>query len=62
MEDFNYEKAVSELETIVKMMENNELDIDSLTLHLKRAKDLILLCKNKLNKTDDEIKKILEQE
>ncbi len=62
MEDFNYEKAVSELEAIVKMMENNELDIDSLTLHLKRAKDLILLCKNKLNKTDDEIKKILEQE
>ncbi|MBR6262614.1 MAG: exodeoxyribonuclease VII small subunit [Prevotella sp.] len=60
--EINYEKAVSELEEIVKKMENDELDIDSLTLQLKRAKELIQLCKNKLSKTDEEIKMILEQE
>ncbi len=62
MEEINYEKAVSELEEIVKRMEGNELDIDSLTQQLKRAKELIQLCKNKLTKTDEEIKKILEQD
>ena len=54
-----YEEAVRQLETIVKKMENDELDIDSLTDELKTAQKLIKLCKDKLTKTDEEIKKIL---
>ena len=55
-----YEEAMRELETIVRKMENDELDIDTLTEQLKRAQQLIKLCKDKLTKTDEEIKKILE--
>jgi len=55
----NYEEAIQELEKIVSNMENGELDIDSLSSELKRAKELILLCKTKLTKTDEEIKKLL---
>jgi exodeoxyribonuclease VII small subunit len=35
--EIKYEEAVRQLETIVKKMENDELDIDSLTDELKTA-------------------------
>ena len=41
-------------------MENNELDIDQLGEQLKKAQMLLKLCKDRLTKTDEEIKKILE--
>ena len=42
-------------------MENDELDIDQMSEKLKRAQELIKLCKDKLTKTDEEIKKILAE-
>lgn len=57
-----YEKAVCELEEIVDKMERDELDIDQLSEQLKRAKVLVKLCKEKLTKTDEEIKKLLSEE
>ena len=56
----NYEEAVSQLEEIVKKMESGELDIDMMSTELKNAQQLIKLCKDKLTKTEEEIKKILE--
>ena len=61
-EDIKYEQAFAELQSIVRQMENDELDIDQLSEQLKRAQKLIRLCKDKLTKTDDEIKKILGSE
>ncbi len=58
----NYEAAFAELQTIVRRMENDELDIDQMTDQLKRAQQLIRLCKDKLTKTDEEIRKILAAE
>lgn len=58
---FNYEQAMTQLTDIVKKMEAGELDIDSLCEQLKIAKQLITKCKDKLTKTDDEIKKLLEE-
>ena len=60
-EEMKYEKAVSELEEIVDKMERDELDIDQLSEQLKRAKVLVKLCKDKLTKTDEEIKKLLSE-
>ena len=57
-----YEQAVRELEEIVERMENDELDIDQLSEQLKRAKTLVKLCKDKLTKTDEEIKKLLSED
>ena len=57
-----YEEALKELEQIVRQMENNELDIDQMGDRLKRAQQLIRLCKNRLTKTDEEIKTILAQD
>ncbi len=58
----SYEEAIKKLETIVRKMENDELDIDSLTDQLKEAQRLIKLCKDRLTKTDEEIRQILENE
>lgn len=60
--EMKYEKAVSELEEIVDKMERDELDIDQLSEQLKRAKVLVKLCKDKLTKTDEEIKKLQSEE
>lgn len=61
-EEPKYEEAFQELQTIVRHMENDDLDIDQLSAQLKRAKQLIKLCKDKLTKTDEEIKKILAEQ
>ena len=57
-----YEEALQQLETIVRKMEAGEYDIDELSEKLKQAQKLIALCKDKLTKTDAEIKKILDKE
>ena len=62
MSEIKYEAALAELQTIVNKMENDELDIDQMSEQLKRAQELIKLCKDKLTKTDEEIKKILAQD
>ncbi|MBR5729200.1 MAG: exodeoxyribonuclease VII small subunit [Prevotella sp.] len=55
-----YEEAFAELQSIVSKMENDELDIDQMSEQLKRAQQLIRFCKDKLTKTEEEIKKILD--
>jgi len=60
--EIKYEVAFAELQTIVRKMENDELDIDQMAEQLKRAQELIKLCKDKLTKTDEEIQKILAQD
>ncbi len=60
-EEIKYEEALDQLERIVKQMENDELDIDVMGEQLKQAQKLIKLCKDKLTKADNEIKRILEK-
>ncbi len=57
----DYEEAVLQLETIAQKMEAGEFSVDELVEQLKKAQRLIKLCNDKLQKTDDEIRKILEQ-
>ena len=57
-ETIKYEEALAQLETIVRKMEANEYDIDELAVQLKTAQQLIRLCRDKLTKTEEEIKKL----
>lgn len=61
-QELKYEDAVRQLETIVDKLESNELGIDQLSSELKKAQLLIKLCKEKLTKTDNEIKKLLDND
>ena len=60
-QEIKYEAAFRELQTIVRRMENDELDIDQMSEQLKRAQDLIKLCKEKLTKAEEDIQKILSE-
>lgn len=60
-QEMKYEDAVRQLENIVDKLESNELGIDELSTELKKAQQLIKLCKEKLTKTDNEIKKLLDK-
>ena len=60
MEKIKYEDAVKQLETILDQLESGKIDLDDMSSELKKAQQLIKICKDRLTKTDDEIKKILE--
>ncbi|QUB80622.1 exodeoxyribonuclease VII small subunit [Prevotella jejuni] len=62
MKDIKYEEAVRQLEKIVDKMESGELDIDSMAAQLKKAQELVKLCKDKLKRTDADIQELLEKE
>ncbi len=57
-EDIKYEEALAQLETIVRKMESNELNIDEIAAQLKTAQRLIKFCRDKLTKTEEELKNI----
>lgn len=56
-----YNEAISEIEEIIGQIENNELDVDELAEKVKRVSVLIKTCKDKLQKTNDQVEKILEE-
>ena len=48
-------------EAIEKLRKNGDLDVDILSEKVKEATRLIKLCKEKLYKVDEEVKKVLEE-
>ena len=56
-----YNEAIEKLRVIVEDIESGELDVDILSEKVKEATRLIKLCKEKLFKADEEVKKILEE-
>jgi len=55
----SYTEAISELESIVAEIEQGEITIDTLSEKVKRASELIRICKNKLTTTEEDVNKIL---
>lgn len=60
--EISYKEAMIEIESIIEKLNNGELDIDTISQDVKRATELVLLCKNKLKKSETEIKKLFEAE
>ncbi|MCD4747524.1 MAG: exodeoxyribonuclease VII small subunit, partial [Bacteroidales bacterium] len=56
-----YTEAIEELESIVNEIENEDITVDELSEKVKRASILIKLCKEKLNRTEDEINEVLKE-
>lgn len=57
----SYNEAIEKLRLIVEEIEQGELDVDLLSEKVKEATRLIKLCKDKLYKADQEVKKVLEE-
>lgn len=56
-----YGDAMQELQDIMGSIENDDLDVDVLLEKVKKAATLIKFCKDKLQKTNVEIQKILDE-
>lgn len=57
----SYKEAITEIEEILRQLENNELDVDELSEKVKRISLLVKFCKEKLHNTEEEIDKILKE-
>ena len=57
-EEQKYEEAFAQLQTIVRKMENDEYSIDEIAVQLQTAQRLIKFCKDKLTKTEAEIRQL----
>ena len=56
--EIKYEEAFTQLQNIVRKMENDEYSIDEIAVQLKEAQRLIKFCKDKLTKTEQEIRQL----
>jgi len=59
MSELNYTQAFEELQKIVSEMETGKISVDELAIKVKRASELIKVCKNKLTATEGDVQKIL---
>ena len=56
-----YNNAITEIETILEQMENEELNVDVLSEKVKRVSYLIKVCREKLLQTEEEIEKVMKE-
>lgn len=58
--EINYTEAFEELQLIVSDMEDGEITVDELSVKVKRATELIKICKKKLTTTEEDVNQILK--
>lgn len=58
--EFSFNEAVKEIEKILGDIESGDLDVDKLSLSVKRASELIKQCQKKLRTTEEEINSIFK--
>lgn len=59
--EYTYNDAFEELQAIVNAIETGETSVDELTEKIRRASELILICKTKLTASEEEVDKLLAQ-
>jgi exodeoxyribonuclease VII small subunit len=60
-EEIKYTDAFEELQQIVLEIEEGEITVDELALKVKRAAQLIKICKNKLATTEEDVNEVLKE-
>ena len=56
-----YNEALSQLNAILTDLESERIDVDEVSLKVKKAVELIRLCREKIEKTESEVKKIVNE-
>ncbi len=59
-ETIKYSEAFDELQQIVADIEDGEIGVDELSVKVKRASELIKICKTKLTSTEEDVNEILK--
>lgn len=60
-ESIKYTEAYEELQQIVSDIEEGEISVDELSKKVKRASELIKICKAKLTETEGDVNQILKE-
>lgn len=60
MAETKYNKAIKRLEEIIERIENEEIDVDELSDKVKEAIELIAMCKEKIEKAEMEVKRVVD--
>lgn len=58
--EMNYAESVAELESILRMMQGDNCDIDHLAAYTRRATELLKACRSRLTATEEELRSILD--
>jgi exodeoxyribonuclease VII small subunit len=56
----DYTEAFEELQQIVSDIEEGEITVDELSAKVKRASELIRICKKKLTTVENDVNRVLE--
>jgi len=59
--NIKYSKAIEELNKILSDLESEDIDVDELSDKVRRAIDLIRVCKNKIKRTEMEVKNMVSE-
>ena len=60
--EISYTEAMAEIEKIMSKLRGENIDIDTLTAEVKRASELIEMCKQRLRTTEEEVRKLFNDE
>ena len=61
MSETKYTKAIKRLEEIIEKIENEEVDVDELSDKVKEAVELITTCKERIEKAEMEVKRVVDE-
>ncbi|MBE6211377.1 MAG: exodeoxyribonuclease VII small subunit [Rikenellaceae bacterium] len=60
--EISYTEAMAEIEKIMSKLRSESIDVDTLTAEVKRASELIEMCKKRLRTTEEEVRKLFNDE
>jgi len=55
-----YREAIAELETILRALETDAIDVDDLTTRVERSAELIRLCRHKLRHAETSLDRVFD--
>jgi len=58
---YTYQDAFEELQGIVSEIESGEIPVDELSVKIKRASDLLEICKAKLSSSEEDVNQLLQK-
>jgi exodeoxyribonuclease VII small subunit len=58
-ETIGYAEAMRELEQILEELEGDDLDVDVLAVRVRRASELIAVCRARITRAEDDVAKIV---
>jgi exodeoxyribonuclease VII small subunit len=59
--EIRYSDAMEELERILEALEDDAVDVDQLAQQVRRASELLKLCRERLTETQVEIEKVVAE-